>query len=98
MGTREFQIRDKCTYCENGVTYSQQWKEWGEKFDAWNKAHGNMGYSHPEVDQWERDNPIPTEPEELQCIECEGTTWIYKWVDLADITRPIYDLIAGGAA
>ena len=84
---REIQVRDKCICCDNGMVESNLWKEWGIKFDAWSAAHDNMGFNHPEADQWEKDNPVPNESDMLQCIECEGTTWMYKWVDLIEITR-----------
>lgn len=52
----------RCDECKGDrLVYSKAWAAWNERHPEW-----------PVSDEALRDDPMPNEPEELQCPECEG--------------------------
>lgn len=61
------QLALKCQDCVGtGLVYSPAWQRWGEQV----RALEVQGVDYLEA--IDRCKPVPTEPEELQCVECEG--------------------------
>jgi predicted methyltransferase len=60
-----------CSYCNgSGIIYSPEWKDWQ---DALTKTGLSACMMDEKYLQWLKDNPMPNEPEEICCWECDGT-------------------------
>lgn len=86
MRNTQIQVCFSCEYCSNGVTYNQNWVDWGKRQDA-SAAHFAIGTAeyYEALNRFCDLDPGPNESEELQCIECEGTTWRYQWLSIEEL-------------
>jgi len=95
MSEIEVQVRECCT-CKTGVVPCAAWVDWGKVYENHFEESPDLGGEdncvgyrgekyQARIDQYWKDNPPPSCCEENACPECEGSTWIFKWVTLADL-------------
>lgn len=80
----QLQVRNKCTHCENGHIYNADWRDYNSRWMIALKEHPEE-FKKAYPNAWEKANPTPQESEELLCPECDGTLWVYKWMELEEI-------------
>jgi RecJ-like exonuclease len=58
----------KCKVCGGrGMVQSLEWEEWNKKF---------LSKTHIPIDEFLKEHPFPSVPEELVCGECEGKGYV----------------------
>ncbi len=93
----EIRVREKCQNCMDGELDNPAWLAWHEREVA------ELGEPPTEVnsaerqewfvrwDAWEKENPSP--PDTLQCIECDATTWVQKWVTVEEFADKANEIL-----
>ena len=80
MSGIEIQVRERC-HCENGVIPCSEWLRWQIDYDAYVAKYREFSNEF-HIDPYLRNHPQPACEEEHPCPECEGSTWLFKWIPL----------------
>lgn len=89
LGTHYVRLDRACDQCRNGVIPNPEWQEWGAKWDKFREAIAGLqheGCDHISGDEgcdlciletnYFAAHPLPKEPEEEPCGECEGNGFV----------------------
>ncbi len=81
-------VREKCP-CTTGMVQHPAWSHFYEAFPNWPRP----GPVYEQIDQWFAEQgygAVP--PEEIPCVECEGSAWIETWIELESLKALLLNL------
>src|SRR5690554_1559672 len=87
----EMQVGEKCEFCENGLIQNPQWQEFYKTYGE--EELRKMSHEKYEeclreffcINKYVSIHEINLPSEEIPCDECEGSTWLYKWIEIDEI-------------
>lgn len=79
----EIRTRIKCTECENGYLPNSIWDEYNKWELSIMAQTGEIPSAQQDYQWWlEQGYLTPPDSKLHECWECQGTTWVKKWMSL----------------